>query len=65
MQQIKDALLAQRKRGTASAEEAGKIIDDLGMRHMIVPVSSEKISGKTAALRPSSTKRAAAKKNTK
>jgi hypothetical protein len=47
MQQIEDALLAQRKRGMASAKEASKVIDDLGMRHLLVPM--KQTSKKSAA----------------
>lgn len=40
---IEDALLEQRRRVGSSREAAARIIDSLGMRHLLIPMTEEEI----------------------
>ena len=60
IKQIEDVLLAQRKRVSSSKEEARKVIDSLGIRHLLVPIKGKKsTSSPKAVARKGAAKRAA------
>jgi hypothetical protein len=43
LKRIEDALLEQRKRVMASKEAAAELIDSLGIRHLLIPMTEEEI----------------------
>lgn len=51
-----NALIEQRKRVSESREEAAKLLDELGIRHLLIPISGKKTASKKA------TKKSASKK---
>ncbi|WP_153657705.1 hypothetical protein [Chitinophaga sp. SYP-B3965] len=43
LKRIEDGLLAQRKLIRSSKEAAAELIDSLGMRHLLIPMTKEEI----------------------
>jgi hypothetical protein len=43
IQRIEDGLLEQRKRIESSKEAAAALIDSLGIRHLLIPMTEEEI----------------------
>lgn len=43
LKQVEDALLEQRRKVGSSREAAAEIIDSLGMRHLLIPMTEKEI----------------------